>query len=148
MVPLLVVLGGVAIAAAEGDGRAARATLATLSAEPARSALTRREIERAEDALVRAEDARAAGDPEHAARLEALGREWADTGADLARTVAAEERTTAAERRAAELEAKARRARTLLEQTIARRGRAEAQLAALATPSAAPTPSAPTGGTP
>ncbi len=155
MVPLLLAFGGVALAALAGaagasDRNATLSALSALSAEPTSSALTERTVSQARHSLERADDARAAGDPEHAARLEALAREWASTGTDLVRAAAVESSAAAAQREAADLEAKTRRARALLEQTIARRGRAEARLQALTSPpaSAAATGSAVPGGAP
>lgn len=136
VVPLILGLTGLAVAAVTDDRQAAESALAALSATPSAATIAERPISAARDALRRAEDARAADDPEHSARLEALAREWAITGTDLAQAVAVEARADALEARAAELEGKIRRARALLEQTVARRGRAQSRLQELEAPPA------------
>jgi len=113
----------------DGDDRNAAVKLVGLiEAVPAHAALAREPVERARHALGRADDARAAGDRAHAAMLEALGREWAETGADLVRAAEAERKLAEMQLKTADLEAKAVRARALVEQTVARRGRAQEKL--------------------
>jgi hypothetical protein len=85
-------------------------------------------VARSRNALTRATQARAAGDAGHANQLEALALELAETAHDLHRTTDAEALVTQQEKRAIELEEKLMRARTLVEQTAARRGRAVERL--------------------
>ena len=91
----------------------------TLAGEP---------LSQARRALERAAEARAAGDHEHGALLDALGREWAETARDLVRAAETEREADKLEREAHELESKLLRARSLLEETVARRGRAQETL--------------------
>src|SRR5262249_46895569 len=85
-------------------------------------------VEEAKRALDRAASARRAGDTHHAELLEGLAREWAETARDLARAIAVEADAGALENAANEAGVGAERARALLEEAIARRGRAEAEL--------------------
>src|SRR5262245_26714044 len=113
----------------DGDDRnAALKLIGVVEAVPAHAALAREPLQRARHGLQRAGDARAAGDRNHAAMLEALGREWAETGVDLVRAAEAEKKLGEIQTKTADLESKAVRARALVEQTVARRGRAEEKL--------------------
>jgi chromosome segregation ATPase len=129
-VATLVVLAGAGIAAAArgSDREAAEAVLASLKSDPADAKLAAEAIEKSEHALRRAGDARAAADLEHAALLEALGREWAEAGRDLSRAAAAEKKLAETQKQTADVETKLARARALLEETVARRGRAKVKL--------------------
>jgi hypothetical protein len=80
-------------------------------------------------ALERARGARAAGDVRHAELLEGLAREWAETARDVLRAVEVEREASGLESTAADVATRAQRARALLEEDLARRGRAEAELA-------------------
>lgn len=131
-------VGAVAAAAARDRAAAVGATLTELRHYPAHAALAREPIERAEHALRRARDARAAGDHEHAVLLEQVAEEWATTGRDLVRSAQVENDVAALQKRNAELETKVLRARALLEETLARRGRAQASLDQLETDAGAP----------
>lgn len=131
---------GVAWAARDGDRDAARATISHLERQSDDKALLARPLDGAKDALRRADEARAGGDHEHAALLEALGREWAETGSDMLRAHAAEKKLAEVQKKTANVETKLTRARALLEDTVARRGRAQAALDALQ-PGASATPS-------
>ncbi len=124
----LVVGAGIAAAARGSDRDAAEAVLSSLKSDPAAAKLAAEPIEKAEHALRRAGDARAAADVEHAALLEAEGREWAETGRDLTRAAAAEKKLAETQKQTAEVETKLARARALLEETVARRGRAREKL--------------------
>ncbi len=112
------------------------ATPATSGSSPApapsgssRSAsLVRSPVEEAKRALDRAAGARSSGDVRHAELLEGLGREWAEAARDLLRAAAAESDAGALETAAVDAGVRAERARALLEESIARRGRAEAEL--------------------
>jgi hypothetical protein len=85
-------------------------------------------VERAKEALERAHGARASGDISHAHMLEGLALEWAQNAQDLLRAAAAEQVAESAADKAREAAVRAERARALLEETQARRGRAEAEL--------------------
>jgi colicin import membrane protein len=127
---LVTLVGGRALGlVGDGDNRSAAAKLiGQVEAVPAHAALAREPLARARHGLSRAEDTRAAGDRAHAAMLEALGREWAETGNDLVRAAQAEKKLGEIQLKTADLEAKAVRARALVEQTVARRGRAQEKL--------------------
>jgi hypothetical protein len=84
-----------------------------------------------EDARRRAVEARRSGDATHAALLDALAAEWTQVGVELERAAAMERRAERAQREAAEIETRALRARALVEQTIARVGRAREKLEGL-----------------
>lgn len=127
-VALATLISGGALAARGSDRDAAEATLASLKSDKAATQLAAEPIEKAEHALRRASDARAAADLEHASLLEALGREWAETGRDLTRAADAEKKLADTQKRTAEVETKLARARALLEETVARRGRAKEKL--------------------
>jgi len=90
--------------------------------------IARRPIEEAHRALDRGSGARRAGDARHADLLDGLAREWAETARDLVRAAAAEADAGALEIASADAGLRAERARALLEESIARRGRAEAEL--------------------
>jgi len=110
-----------------------------VSAAPANAKLAAESLANADAVLKRADDARAAGDHEHAALLEAVALEWAQTGRDLVRAARAETEADELAKQAADVEERLVRARALLEQTVARRGRAQARLEALeASPSQRP----------
>jgi hypothetical protein len=111
------------------DGRAAaEALLVQLEAVPDDRALAKEPIARSRQALERARKARAASDHRHGAQLEALALEHAETGRDLARAAKAERTLGELEAKTRELQARAVRARALVEQTVARRGRVAEQL--------------------
>jgi hypothetical protein len=109
----------------------AEATLKSLEARPQDKALVASYVARAQKALERAASARRAGDQGHGSQLEALALELAEAGADLMRTHAAENQATASEEKALDLETKVVRARALVEQAAARRGRASERLRAV-----------------
>lgn len=85
-------------------------------------------IEQAKRALARARGAADAGDQPHARMLFGLALEWAETSRELLRAAGAEQAATSAADKAREAATKAERARALLEETQARRGRADAEL--------------------
>jgi len=90
-----------------------------LAAEPLKSA---------KSALERAADARATGDKQHAKLLDELALEWAEGAGDLTRSAALEQKAAELEAKSAELDAKAIRALAIIEEAVARRGRAELEL--------------------
>lgn len=85
-------------------------------------------IEHAKESLERAHGARAAGDAGHARMLDGVALEWAETARELLRAAAAEQAAASAADKAREAATRAERARALLEETQARRGRADAEL--------------------
>jgi hypothetical protein len=107
---------------------AAEALLTQLEATPETRALAKDQIKRGRHALERARRARASGDHTHGVQLETLAVELGESGRDLLRTAKAEQSLSELETRTRELEARAVRARALVEQTVARRGRAAEQL--------------------
>jgi hypothetical protein len=130
-------------AGADGGARQGQA----VGSSGAGSALTREPVEAAQHALERASGARLAGDVRQAELLEGLAREWAETARDLVRAAKTEADATQLEGRAAQAVLRAERQRALLEEAIARRGRAEAELQRLSVDAGAPPPaptSAPT----
>jgi len=103
------------------------ATIETAGSSSA-GAITRAPVEEAKRALERASGARRSGDLHHAELLEGLAREWAETARDLVRAASVEGDAGALELAAAEAGVQAERARSLLEEAVARRGRGEAEL--------------------
>ncbi len=98
-------------------------------------------LARARKALERAKNARRAGDHHHGSELEALSVELAESATDLARVHRTEREVGEIERKAADAETRVVRARALLEQAAARRGRAAERLRQVeAERSAAPAP--------
>ena len=126
------VLGAVGVAAATtGKGEAVKQALDAVEGNPKHAKLAAEPIKEARAALGRAEEVHVAGDAEQAERLVDLAGEWAGMSQDLVRAAQAE--TTVAEvlEQVKETEGKTLRARALLEQTVARRGRATARLTEL-----------------
>jgi hypothetical protein len=97
-------------------------------ASPSEPSVARLPVEEARRALDRAAGARRSGDIRHAEQLEGLAREWAETARDTLRAAAVESEAGVLEVAAADAGLRAERARALLEESIARRGRAEAEL--------------------
>lgn len=137
----LLSLVGAALGSRDGDDRAkAQTAIATLRAQGPERKAARESLSAAEHALRRADEARASGDRRHAAELEALAREHAETGVDLGRAMAAEKKLVETQKKLAEIETKITRARAVLEETLARRGRAQAKLDELEKRPAPPPP--------
>lgn len=113
--------------AAVGDGAAAEQILTAVVADAAASSAAR-EVQAARAALDRARAARGGGDALHADQLEAVARVWAESARDLLATVKVEQEAIAAQKKAAETRELLERERTLLEETISRRGRAKVAL--------------------
>ncbi len=107
---------------------AAEGKLSAIQQSQPHRKLARDPVRRAQDALRRGEDARAAGDDHHGQMLEALALEWASMAEALLRTAEMESKVAELQRQAAEAETKSIRAKALLEETAARRGRARAKL--------------------
>ena len=137
----LLFLGGLALASRSGDDRSrADALVASLSADPTHAKVAHEAIEAARHSLRRADEARASGDQKHAPELDALAREHAETGGDVARAADAEKKLAETQRQLTDVETKINRARAVLEETLARRGRAQAKLDELEKRPPPPTP--------
>jgi hypothetical protein len=90
-----------------------------------------RAIGEAERALRRARAARSVGDARRAELLENLAGQWAASARDLARADDEEQMATELERQLLDVQEKHLRARALLEETVARVGRARVALGQL-----------------
>jgi hypothetical protein len=138
LVVLASLLAAVGFASAPDKAATVSEIVKELRRYPAHGSLAREPIAHAERALRRARDARAAGDHEHAAMLEHVAEEWALTGRDLVRAAQAESEASRLQKQAAEVETKLVRARALVEETVARRGRAREKLEELEQDAGAP----------
>jgi hypothetical protein len=110
----------------------AKAQATTLLAEVSKDApgarVASESIGKAQDALRRAEQLRASGDQTHGAMLEDTALEWATAARLLAKTAEREKQLSELQTRTTELEDKVFRAQALVEQSVARRARAEEAL--------------------
>lgn len=131
---------GVALAAPDARSQAT-AILARLGKKPEAKRVAADAIAKAEAALKRADQLRASGDQKHGAMAEETALEWASASELLDKTATAEKELHALQTRTTDLETKVFRAQALVEQSVARRARAEEALRKL---EAAPT----TGGKP
>lgn len=114
-----------------GDGANAGRIIGEVEAKAAKDKLDKvvaEPLRHARKALERANGARTAGDTAHARMLDGLALEWAETARDLLRAAAAEKEALATAKKAREIGVQVERARALLEETQARRGRAAADL--------------------
>ncbi len=138
-------VAGVALATTPlGDPRTeTQSILKSIESSPDGKKVAGQPIDKAKQALDRAHQARAAGDFQHAGMLESLALEWAQTAQDLLRAAAAEGHAEKLEKQAADASSKARRAQALLEETVARRGRARERLEQLEQAGAHPTETKP-----
>ena len=129
----MAVIGIASAAHAAGPDPAAEAQrlLAKLDGPETRS-LVQAPVAKAKAAQQRAQSARGAGDLQHATELDALALTWAHVADDLVRTAESEKKLADVQKAVADLEQKAVRTQALIEQTIARRGRAEQNLKSLA----------------
>jgi hypothetical protein len=121
--------------AAGPDPAAEAQTLLTKLSAPETRTVVQEPVAKAKAAQQRAQSARGAGDLQHATELDALALTWAQVADDLVRTAESEKKLAQTQKAVADLEQKAVRTQALIEQTIARRGRAELNLNN-ATPSA------------
>jgi hypothetical protein len=120
-------LAGLAYAA--GDARSqATAILATLDTQPEAKRVATDSITKAQSALKRADQMRRSGDQKHAALLEETALEWATAAQLLDKAARAEKELALHQTKTIELETKVFRAQALVEQTMARRSRAEEAL--------------------
>jgi hypothetical protein len=120
-------LSGLAFSA--DDTRSQAATiLAELKKSPEAARVAAASIGKAEDALKRADQLRASGDQPHGALLEATALEWATASQLLDKAARSEKQLAELQRRTLDLEERVFRAQALVEQTVARRARAEEAL--------------------
>src|SRR3954469_24393627 len=131
------------LAAGPDPAAEAQALLTKLEA-PATREVVQDPVAKAKAAQQRAQSARGAGDLQHATELDALALTWAQVADDLRKTAAAEKQLADVQKAVADLEQKAVRIQALIEQTIARRGRAEQNLKSLPAVPAASATGAPT----
>ena len=116
-------------AAPPGDGATAEQILKKIAELDAKiSAIVDEPVKQAKKALERAHGARTAGDTSHARMLDALALEWAQTAETLTRAAKSEADAAAAQKQSQTTATSLERGRTLLEETQARKGRAEAEL--------------------
>jgi hypothetical protein len=124
------VFGPSGLAQAAGPDPGAEAQrLVTLLDAPATRTIVADPLAKAKAAQQRAQSARGSGDLRHATELDALALTWAQVAEDLVRTAAAEKQLAELQKQVTDLEQKTVRTQALIEQTIARRGRAEQNLA-------------------
>ncbi len=116
-----------ALAAGPDPAAEAQSLLAKLDV-PGTRELVQAPVAKAKAAQQRAQSARGAGDLQHATELDALSLTWAKVADDLLRTAESEKKLAETQKAVADLEQKAVRTQALIEQTIARRGRAEQNL--------------------
>jgi chromosome segregation ATPase len=136
--------------AAGPDPAAEAQRLVTLLDAPATRSTVADPLAKAKAAQQRAQSARGSGDLQHATELDALALTWAQVADDLVRTAEAENKLSDLQKQVSDLEQKAVRTQALIEQTIARRGRAEQNLnnAEAIKPAAKGTPSKASPGKP
>jgi hypothetical protein len=118
-----------------GDGAKAEQLIKEIEAraasDPRTGAVVAAPIAAAKKSIERGHGALAASDPDHARMLFRLALSWAETARDLERAAAAEQVAATTAKSANDAATKVERARALLEETQARRGRAAAELAKL-----------------
>jgi hypothetical protein len=130
-VATLAAIGFEPLAHAAGPDPAAEAQgLITKLEAPEARLIAQDPLAKAKAAQKRAQSARGAGDLQHATELDVLALTWAQVALDLLRATASEKKLAELQRAVADLEQRAVRTQALLEQTIARRGRAEQNLKA------------------
>lgn len=120
--------GGAALAIAARDDHASTSALIGDVQKSPQGAVAGEPLGKAKGALARAADARAAGEFARAEMLEALAQEWAETARDLVRVAEVERQASELEKEALDLQTSRVRAQALLEETVARRARAEQAL--------------------
>jgi len=124
---LAITVAGVALAAPDARSQAT-ALLAALAKQPDAARVASESIDKAKDALRRADQLRASGDQKRGAMLEETALEWASASEQLGKTAQAEKQLAELQTRTTELETKVFRAQALVEQSVARRARAEEAL--------------------
>lgn len=123
----LLLLGAIGLAAPDARARAER-ILEALARRPEAQRVASEPLEKGKAALSRATRVRASGDQLRGAMLEETALEWASSAELLDRTATVERELFELQRATNELETKTFRAQALVEQTIARRARAEEAL--------------------
>ncbi len=124
---LAVTVAGVAVSAPDARSHAV-SILAALAKKPDAARVASESIDKAKDALRRADQLRASGDQKRGAMLEETALEWASASELLDKTAQSEKQLSALQTRTTDLETKVFRAQALVEQTVARRARAEEAL--------------------
>lgn len=114
--------------ATEDDHAAAERLVADLEHDSAHRVLTQDAVTHAKQALERSLRMRQAGDDVRAREVDALAREWAELGRDLAQTADTEARAGALRSAANDAGAHAERERALLEESIMRNARMKAEI--------------------
>jgi hypothetical protein len=139
------VVGWASVATAEvpGPRQQAQQLITELEGKTEQRALVDGPLSRARAALNRATQARALKQLEQASVLERIALGWAQLGQLLIKTVALEAAATQLETTQNDLDTRIKRARALLEETLARRARAQETLKKLEQP-ASPAPVTPT----
>jgi hypothetical protein len=130
--------------AASPDPAAQTQLLLTKLDAPETRSVVQDPVAKAKAAQQRARNARGAGDLQHATELDELALTWAQVADDLVRAAAAEKQLADLQKTVTDLEQKAVRTQALIEQTIARKGRAEQNLNNEAEPGAAKKAASPT----
>ena len=118
---------GLALSAPDAKAQAS-VILAEVKKTPQAAHVASESITKAEDALRRAAQMRASGDQNHGAMLEDAALEWAKGAELLAKTADREKRLAELQTKTTDTEDKVFRAQALVEQTVARRARAEEAL--------------------
>lgn len=124
---LAVTVTGLAVSAPDARSHAT-AILAELAKKPDAARVASESIDKANLALRRSDQLRASGDQKRGAMLEETALEWASASELLDKTAQAEKQLSELQTRTTELETKVFRAQALVEQTVARRARAEEAL--------------------
>jgi hypothetical protein len=129
-VGLLCALGALSsLVVAVPDAKArATAVLGVLKKSPEAARVAASSIAKAEETLKRADQMRGSGDQKHGAMLEEAALEWATASELLSKAARAEKRLNELQTKTTELETRVFRAQALVEQTVARRARAEEAL--------------------
>ncbi len=137
---------GLALSAPDSKAQAS-AIVAEVKKTPQAARVASESLSKAEDALRRAVQMRAAGDQNHGAMLEDTALEWAKSAELLAKTADREKHLAELQTKTTETEDKVFRTQALVEQTVARRARAEEALRKLEEKAPAPA-TTPTAGKP
>jgi hypothetical protein len=133
------VFWGVPASAAPPSAADDASRLAELTLAAAHQTSLGEPLKKAKQALDRAQSLDQVGDARRAALLRATAREWLDLARSLLRTMSSEDKAQQAEKALDALETRTVRGRALLEETVARLGRAREALEQLAhAPGAAP----------
>jgi colicin import membrane protein len=124
------VLAGAPSSSGQGndDHAIATALVHQLEQDAAAASIAAEAMSHSKDAFERATRLRGAGDESHAKAADGLAREWAESARDLARAADAEARAADVRRKAVDAQARLERARTLVEEGVARVGRLKSQL--------------------